>query len=242
MILGQVGKNGPGKRHAVHALLLYGVGGGLHHSHVRPGSGHLRQHGVHMQGVGRSQRGWFRVAGPAVVNGAHNAHFVPGFAEQPFQQIGAGGLAIGAGDAQDLQRQRIGVPAGLSQPPKGLARVRMGHHSAAPGYGSGRIGPADHSSRAAATAAEIKRAPSSLAPARPRRRLRARPDANPRALPRRRVGTVPARPQNPVPYPFFSFVTAADPAPATAVEAARSNSTILLRMRILKILRSHSGA
>ena len=101
-----------------------------------------------MQGVGRSQRGWFRVAGPAVVNGAHNAHFVPGFAEQPFQQIGAGGLAIGAGDAQDLQRQRIGVPAGLSQPPKGLARVRMGHHSAAPGYGSGRIGPADHSSRA----------------------------------------------------------------------------------------------
>ena len=93
----------------------------------------------------------FTVARPTVAHRAQHAHLVPGVREQAFQQIGAGGLAVGAGDAQNLDARRIRAPAGLGQTPEGLARIFMIDHAAAFGP-DGRLkrgilrpaGAADH--------------------------------------------------------------------------------------------------
>ena len=151
MILGQVGKGRAREGHAADPLLVDGVGRDFHHGHVHARRLHLGQHGMHAQGIRRGQGRGFTVARPTVAHRAQHAHLVPGVREQAFQQIGAGGLAVGAGDAQNLDARRIRAPAGLGQTPEGLARIFMIDHAAAFGP-DGRLkrgilrpaGAADH--------------------------------------------------------------------------------------------------
>ena len=141
MVLGQVAEGGPGKGHPADALLFQGVGRDLHDGDVHPGLRHGRQHGVHAQGIGRGQGRGLAMTGPAVTHRAQHAHLVSGGREQMLQQIGAGGLAVGAGDAQHAQRQAAGMPAGLGQTPQGLAGIVMMDHRAARGTGGLGFGP-----------------------------------------------------------------------------------------------------
>lgn len=112
VILRQVGEAGPGKGHVLHTLLIDGVGGGFHDTDITAGLCHLGDIFVQADGIGRSQGRSLRMAGPAVAHCPHDSDLMAERGKESFQQIGAGGLAVGSGDANDGHRQFIRVRLG----------------------------------------------------------------------------------------------------------------------------------
>ena len=100
MILGQVGKQAHGVRHAVHAVQIQRVGGDFHHHVGAAGVAHLREEPLQLKGFRRGALRGDHFPADHVLIGADEAHFgAQRLLQHEFQQIGAGGLAVGAGDA-----------------------------------------------------------------------------------------------------------------------------------------------
>ena len=112
VILRQIGEAGPGKGHVLHTLFIDGVGGAFHDADVAAGLCHLGNISVQADGIRRSQGRSLRMAGPAVTHCPHDTDLMAKRGKEPFQKVGAGGLAVGAGDADDGHRQFIRVRLG----------------------------------------------------------------------------------------------------------------------------------
>ena len=115
VILGEVGEYGAAEAAARHPLLIEGMGAHLHRS--QPGAGRHRRRQLALQpiGEGRGVLGGDAVARPAVHQGAEQGRRLSGGAGQMLNQIGGGGLAVGAGDADQTQLPARLVPEGGCQ-------------------------------------------------------------------------------------------------------------------------------
>ena len=102
MILGQVGEDSGVEVQPGHPVLVQGVGGNLHDDHVHVRLLHVEEQFVEHPAVRGGQRGVHHEAGPAVGDGAEDAHLETGSRQQVFDDVGGGRLAVGAGDADQL--------------------------------------------------------------------------------------------------------------------------------------------
>ena len=103
MVAGEVGEHGRVEAHRRHALLVERVRRHLEGDALRPGIAGLGEAAVHAHHVGRGQSGVAQCARPAEAERAEiratPADEVGGLCEQ----VGAGGLAVGAGEARDTE-------------------------------------------------------------------------------------------------------------------------------------------
>ena len=153
VVLGEIGEDAHGEADAVHPLQKQGVGGGLHHHVGAAGGAHPGEQLLELQGLRRGALRGDRLAADHVLVGADEAHLGPRLLLQDgLQQIGGGGLAVGAGDGHHGHVvRRMAVPVG-GHHRQGLAGVRhldigdggilrrpLAHHR----RGARRRGPAD---------------------------------------------------------------------------------------------------
>ena len=99
VVLGQVGKDAHGEADAIHPLQKQRVGGGLHHHVGAAGGAHPGEQLLKLQGLRRGALRGDHLVADHVLVGADEAHLGPQLLLQHgFQQVGGGGLAVGAGD------------------------------------------------------------------------------------------------------------------------------------------------
>ena len=144
MVLGQIGEQGPGEAQTGHAALIESVGRHFHNGRRHARRAHGGQIFVDGQATRRGQGRGFIMAGPTIADRAHHADRAPRGTVQMFQQIGAGGLAVGAGDADEGKGQTRRVMQGGGHVPQGEAGVV--HHDQIGGdFGQiGRQGGREH--------------------------------------------------------------------------------------------------
>ena len=121
MILTEVGEDAHGEPDAVHPIQHQCVGGYLHHHMGAARVGHLPQQPLQLEGL---RRGALRVERPVadhILDGADQPHLGPGLLLQnALDEVGAGGLAAGAGDADH------------GQLPGGMVKAVAAHHRQRP--------------------------------------------------------------------------------------------------------------
>ena len=140
MILGEVGEKAHVEGDAAHPVEAQGVGRDLHHHVGAAGVGHLAEEGLQFETLGSGAFGVQHLAADHVLNGAHQAHLGPqAILQNVFDQVGGGGFAVGAGDADHGHLPgRVAVPVGAhlgqAQPgcrPRGRScRPRAPFHTA----------------------------------------------------------------------------------------------------------------
>ncbi len=103
MIAGEIGERSGMKTNSRHPVLIEGLRGDFHGHVAHAGGAQLRQPPIQRDHIGSGERGSLERLDPAPADGAD----VGGGAAQPLetlrQQVGAGGLAVGARDAGDPQ-------------------------------------------------------------------------------------------------------------------------------------------
>ena len=107
VVLGQVRKDAHSVMDAVHPVQEQGVGGGLHHHMGAAARAHLGQQSLQFKGFrGGALRGEDLLADHVLV-GADESHLGPqGLLQDGLEQVGGGGLAVGAGDGHHGHRVR----------------------------------------------------------------------------------------------------------------------------------------
>ena len=113
MVLGEVRKAAGGKAHPFQPVQGDGVGGNLHHHVVGPLVRHHPQGFVQVDGVRRGQAGFDQLFPDAAADGADQAAFKAEGLQDPLDQVAGGGLALGAGQADDFHLP-VGVAVKLS--------------------------------------------------------------------------------------------------------------------------------
>ncbi len=131
VVLGHVGKHGAVEAQAGGAALVQGVGGDLHDHHVHVAALHVGQQFVELPAVRGGELCVQGEAGPAVVDRAQDADLEAARREQMLDHVGHGGFAVGAGDAHQLERVRVGPEMDPGQLSQGHAGVGMDHQPGA---------------------------------------------------------------------------------------------------------------
>ena len=142
VVLGEIGEDAHGEVDAVHPLQHQGVGGGLHHHMGAARVPHPGEELLELQGLRRGPLGGDHLVADHVLVGADQAHLGSRLLLQNgLEQIGGGGLAVGAGDGHHghiVRRVAVIVgghhrqgPAGIVHPDVGdisLRRRPFAHH------------------------------------------------------------------------------------------------------------------
>ena len=131
VVLGEVGEDAHGIVHAVHPVQGQGVGGDLHDHVGAAALPHLGKQPLELKGLRRGAlRGDDLVADHILVR-ADEAHLGPGLLLQNgLEEIGGGGLAVGAGDAHHghgVRRMAEEVGAHHRQGPAGIRHLDEGN-------------------------------------------------------------------------------------------------------------------
>ena len=98
----EVGEHGGAELQAQHALLVDTMGADLHHGLFAAGVAHLREHAENVEGLGGGLVRRDGAGAEVVVDRADETDALLA-AEQVLDQVGDGGLAVGSGDADDLE-------------------------------------------------------------------------------------------------------------------------------------------
>ena len=107
VVLGEVRKRAHGKAHRADPLQHQGVGGDLHHRVGAAGVPHPGEQAVELKALGGGALGVQHLVADHVLDGADEPHLRPqGLLQHALEQIRAGGLAVGAGNADDGQAVR----------------------------------------------------------------------------------------------------------------------------------------
>ena len=96
VVLGEVREAGDVEHHAVDAVEGHGVRGNLHGGGIEPAFAHERQQGVHIRGFGRGQQARDRLAAGQDLNRPDQPGPLAQRPQQGIDEIGGGGLAVGA--------------------------------------------------------------------------------------------------------------------------------------------------
>ena len=120
----KIGKGGTGKEAPIQPLLLQRLGGGLHHHMGAAALKHLGQQLLQLPGVGGGiARGDGLLSHP-VADGADQPRPDPQLDQRVMCEPGRGGLAVGAGDAQQLELSCRVAKEGRTQPGVNDSRIR----------------------------------------------------------------------------------------------------------------------
>ena len=120
MVPGEIGEDRGFEAHALHPPLMQTHRGNLHRHRAQSRRRHFRQRALGEHRVGRGQRTLGQLSGDTIAQGADDTSGTAGGGESLGDELGAGGLAIGAGDADDRHAGR-GAPV---KPAGDLARFR----------------------------------------------------------------------------------------------------------------------
>ena len=138
VVAAQVGEDRDVEDHAVDPPLHQRVAGDLHRARLDPALAHHREQPVQVGRLGRGERRLDVLAVDAGADGADDGGAHPRTLEGVLGQPGGGGLALGAGDAEQAQRAgRVVVHGATANRPsnvRGLATWSTGY----PGRGPGR--------------------------------------------------------------------------------------------------------
>jgi hypothetical protein len=118
MIASQVSEHRGVKMNTVHARQRQGVRGHLHGELRAAALFELGRQPDHVQRLGRRVHGLAKLTRKAVLDGADHRGDAAGVPQDRVDQVGSGGLAVGAGDASEghtLIRTRIEIPRGDGQ-------------------------------------------------------------------------------------------------------------------------------
>ena len=127
VVLGEVGENRPGELAATDALLVQGMGTHLHRPDLGSRLGGLGQLGLEHIRKGRGVLSGDALARPAVHQSAEQGRRGATTTDQMLDQMGGGGLAVGAGHTDQAQ-PLAGVLPELSRQQTGPARHGITHH------------------------------------------------------------------------------------------------------------------
>ena len=106
VVLGEVGEAGDVEHHAVDPVEGHGVRGNLHGCGVEPAFAHERQQGVHVGGFGGGEQAGDGFPAGQDLDGPDQPGPLSQRLQQGIDEVGGGGLAVGARDAE----QRRGRP------------------------------------------------------------------------------------------------------------------------------------
>jgi len=115
VVLGEVGEHRAGEAAAGHPLLIERVGAHLHRSDVGAGGHRLGQLALQQIGKSGGVLGGDAVTRPAIDQRAEQGGGPAGAARQVFDQMGGGGLAVGARHAEQLEALAGMAPEGGGQ-------------------------------------------------------------------------------------------------------------------------------
>ena len=121
VILAEVGEDAHGEADAVYPVQGQCVGGDLHHHMGAARVGHLAEQLLQLEGFGGGALGVQHLVADHVLDGAHQTHLGPGLLLQDaLDEIGGGGLAAGAGNADHGH-----LAGGMVEPVGGHQRQRL---------------------------------------------------------------------------------------------------------------------
>ncbi len=138
VVAGEVREDGDPELEAVDALEGERVRGHLEHGAPAPGVHHLPEEGLEVRRLGRRAHRLGDAVAHAVLDGADEAHRLPGGAEGRVHEVRRRRLAVRAGDADEVELARR-VPEDR-RGERGEGRPRVGHAHPRPLAGGRRLG------------------------------------------------------------------------------------------------------
>ena len=107
MVLGQIGEDAHREADPLHPLEGQRVAGDLHDHMGTPGVRHAAKEALELEGFRSGALGGDDLGADHVLVGADEAHLGPqGLLQDVLEEVGGGGLAVGAGDAHQLHGSR----------------------------------------------------------------------------------------------------------------------------------------
>ena len=115
VVLGEVGEAGDVEHHPVHAVERDGVRGDLHGGGVEAAFAHQGQQGVDVGGLRGGEEAGDGLPAGQDLDGADQSCLLPEGLQQGVDEVGGGGLAVGARDAEEGRSGLVLRPAPVDQ-------------------------------------------------------------------------------------------------------------------------------